>query len=148
MNPLVFMAPNQGKPLFLYISAIMIATLVALFAQQDHEGKEQSFYYISCTLVGYEKVITLQLRMHVWLQFFLHKNCVITCSQIKTKLIARIDPLKYLLNKATLIGRLVKWIIMLSEFKIDYVDSKPIKAKVIVDQLIDAQMIDDSPLVS
>lgn len=65
----------------------------------------------------------------------------------KTKLIVRIDPLKYLLNKATLTGRLAKWVII-SEFKIDYADIKEIKGKVIADQLRNASMIGDSPIVS
>lgn len=42
----------------------------------------------------------------------------------KTKLIAKIDPLKYLLNKAALIGRLAKWFIILSEYEIEYVVHK------------------------
>lgn len=66
----------------------------------------------------------------------------------KTKLIARIDPLKYLLNKATLTGRLAKWVMILSEFDIEYVDRKAIKGQAIADQLEDAPMIDDVPLQS
>jgi len=62
------------------------------------------------------------------------------------KLIAKIDPLKYLLNKATLIGRLSKWIMLLSEFDIEYVDRKAIKGQVLADQLADAPLTDDSPL--
>lgn len=38
------------------------------------------------------------------------------------KLVAKIDPLKYLLNKATLTGRLDKWVMVLIEFYIEYVD--------------------------
>ena len=50
-----------------------------------------------------------------------------------TWLIAKIDPLKYLLNKATLIGRLAKWVMILSEFDIQYVERKAIKGQEIVD---------------
>lgn len=66
----------------------------------------------------------------------------------KTKLIARIDPLKYLLNKATLTGRLAKWVMILSVFDIEYVDRKAIKGQAIANQLADAPMIDDTPIVS
>ncbi|GLJ18026.1 hypothetical protein SUGI_0318100 [Cryptomeria japonica] len=66
----------------------------------------------------------------------------------KTKLVARIDPLKYLLNKATLTGRLAKWVMILSEFNIEYVDRKAIKGQALADQLADAPMIDDVPLSS
>jgi hypothetical protein len=44
------------------------------------------------------------------------------------KLVTKIDPLKYLLRKATLIGRLAKWVMILSEFDIHYIDQQAIKA--------------------
>ena len=42
-------------------------------------------------------------------------------------LISKIDPLKYLVSKSILIGFLAKWIMILSEFDIEYVDRKAIK---------------------
>ena len=42
-------------------------------------------------------------------------------------LIAKIDPLKYLIGKVTLIGRLAKWMMILSEFDIQYIEHKAIK---------------------
>ena len=44
-----------------------------------------------------------------------------------TYLIAKIDPLKYLLSKAALTGRAAKWVLILSEFDIVYKDHKAIK---------------------
>lgn len=66
----------------------------------------------------------------------------------KTNFIERIDPLKYLLNKATLMSGLAKLVMMLSKFDIEYVDRKAIKGQAIVDQLEDAPMIDDTPIIS
>ena len=57
-----------------------------------------------------------------------------------TRLVAKIDPLKYLLNKAALTGRLAKWVMVLSEFDIHHVEPKDIKGQVIADQLVDAPM--------
>ena len=57
-----------------------------------------------------------------------------------TWLVAKIDPLKYLLSKEALKGRLAKWVMILSEFDIQYVEHKAIKGKAIVDQLADAPM--------
>lgn len=51
------------------------------------------------------------------------------------KLVAKIDPLKYLLSKAALTGRLAKWVMLLSEFDIQYVERRAIKGKIIADQL-------------
>ena len=42
-------------------------------------------------------------------------------------LIAKIDPLKYLLSKATLIGYMAKGMMILLEFDIQYVKCKAIK---------------------
>lgn len=61
-------------------------------------------------------------------------------------MIAKIDPLKYFLNKATLTGRLAKWIMILSEFDIKYVDRKAIKGQFITDQLAKTPLQDDHPL--
>lgn len=62
------------------------------------------------------------------------------------KLIAKIDPLKYLLNKANLTGKLAKWVMMLNEFDIQYVDRKEIKVQAIADQLAEAPLPDSHPL--
>lgn len=62
------------------------------------------------------------------------------------KLVTKIDPQKYLLSKATLTGQLAKWVMILNEFDIEYVDQKAIKGQVIVDQLADAPLQDDQYL--
>lgn len=49
------------------------------------------------------------------------------------KLVAKIDPLKYLLNKDALTGRIDKWVMILSEFDTQYTDIKAIKGQDIVD---------------
>ena len=61
-------------------------------------------------------------------------------------LITKIDPLKYLLCKAALIGRLAKWMMILSEFDIEYIERKEIKGKDIRDQLVDFPLQDDAPI--
>ena len=64
------------------------------------------------------------------------------------KLIIKIDPLKYLLAKATLIGCMAKLVMLLSEFNIEYVERKAIKGQVIADQLAEAPLYAENPLVS
>ncbi len=44
-----------------------------------------------------------------------------------TWLVAKIDPIKYLLSKEALTGRLAKWVMRLSEFDIRYIECKAIK---------------------
>ena len=50
-----------------------------------------------------------------------------------TRLVAKINPLKYLLSKATLTGCLAKWVMVLSEFDIQYVERKDTKGQVIAE---------------
>ena len=63
------------------------------------------------------------------------------------QLASKIDPLKYMLSRKTLIGRLAKWVMLLSEFDIQYVDRKATKGQAIADHLADAPLVDAYPLV-
>lgn len=45
----------------------------------------------------------------------------------KVQLISQFDPLKYLMNREALIGRIAKWVMILSELDIEYVNRKSIK---------------------
>ncbi|GLJ56018.1 hypothetical protein SUGI_1202730 [Cryptomeria japonica] len=137
---------DPSKPLLLYISATN-TTLGVLLAQHNAEGKECVVYYISRTLVGYELNYTPIERacLAIILVATKLRHYLLTH---KVQLIAKIDPLKYLLNKATLTGHLAKWVMILSEFDIEYVDRKAIKGQVIADQLANAPLIGDHPLIS
>lgn len=105
-----------------------------------------SYNYISRTLVNYEHNYS-----------FIEKAClaIVFASQKlhhyllmdKVKLISNIDPLKYLLSKATLMGRLAKWVMILSEFDIDYVDRKAIKGQAIADQLENTPIESSNPIL-
>lgn len=61
-------------------------------------------------------------------------------------LIAKIDPLKYLLRKNALTGHLAKWMMILSEFDIQYVKHKAIKGQAIASQLADFPTEDATPM--
>ena len=139
------MAPIPGKPFILYISATDTA-LGALLAQNDEQGRERAIYYISRTLVGYELNYSLIERACLAVVFAAQKLRHYMLHQ-KTMLISKIDPLKYLLSKASLTGRLAKWVMILSEFGIEYVDRKAIKGQVIEDQLAELPMSDDHPML-
>ena len=47
--------------------------------------------------------------------------------------VARMNPLKYLFEKPTLSGRLLKWLILLTEFDLKYVARKTIKGSIVLD---------------
>ena len=124
-KPHFLIPPIPRKPLILYISAT-VNSLGALLAQQDESGKERAIYYISHTLVQYELNYTC-----------IEKSClVVMFASQKLKhymlahtmqLVAKIDPLKYLLSKVALTSQLAKWMMILLEFDIQYVEQKAIK---------------------
>lgn len=130
--------------MFLYISATNVS-LGALLAQHDEEGKEREVYYISRTLVGHELNYSSIEKTCLAVVFATQKLRYYMLIH-SMKLIAKIDPLKYLLSNSTLIGRLAKWVMILSEFDIEYVDRKAIKGQVITDQLAEAPLQHDKPL--
>ena len=53
----------------------------------------------------------------------------------KVWLVARIDPLKYLMEKPVQDGKTAKWVLLLSEFNIKYVTQKSVKGRAIADHL-------------
>ena len=53
----------------------------------------------------------------------------------KVLLIARMDPLKYLMEKPMQDGKTAKWVLLLSKFDIKYLTQKSIKGKAIADHL-------------
>lgn len=64
------------------------------------------------------------------------------------QLVSKIDPLKYMLSRIALTGRLAKWVMLLSEFNIQYVDRKVVKGQAIADHLADEPLVDTYPLIT
>ena len=63
-------------------------------------------------------------------------------------LISQLDPLRYLFDRPSLIGRLMRWLVLLTEFVIQYVSQKSIKGSVVADHLaslptIESRLVDD-----
>lgn len=137
------MSPIPSQPLILYIF-IIVTAVGALLAQLNDEGKEREIYYISRTLVGYEIYYSLMEKAYLAIIFSSQKLQDYMLSHI-VKLICKIDPLKYLLSKTTLTGLMAKWVMLLSEFDILYVDQKAIKGQVIAVQLAETPLVDAYP---
>ena len=54
----------------------------------------------------------------------------------KVLLIAKMDPLKYLMEKPVQDGKTAKWVLLLLEFDIKYMTQKSVKGRVIADHLV------------
>ena len=63
------------------------------------------------------------------------------------QLVARADPIKYVLSQPALMGRLGKWAVSMMEYDITYVPQKAIKGQALADFLAAHPLPDDSPLI-
>ena len=56
-------------------------------------------------------------------------------TEYSVHLISRLDPLRYLFDRTTLVGRLMRWLVLLTEFDIHYVTQKSIRWSIVADHL-------------
>ena len=129
----------------MYITATP-TTLGALLAQLDDTEKERAIYCISHILVGYELNYTPTKKASLVVVFSTQKLCHYMLSHTM-QLISKINPLKYMLSITILVGCLAKWVMLLSEYEIQYIDRKAIKGQTIADHLEDAPLVVDHPLI-
>ena len=61
-------------------------------------------------------------------------------------LVSRLDPLRYLFDRPVLTGRLMRWLVLLTEFDIQYVTQKLGKGSVVADHLASWPVSDDRPI--
>jgi ribonuclease HI len=143
-SPPILSAPTKGKPLIRYTAA-MPTSLGALLAQNSETGKEVALYYLSRTLLGAEcnypdiekiwlaLVFAAQKLRHYILEHTIH-------------LVSRADPLRHILSKMTLSGRLSKWAMFLSKFHIVFVPQKAVKGQALANFLAAHPIPDDFPI--
>ena len=146
MKPPVLMSPIKGKPLLLYIT-VLDGSLGALLAQHNEHGKENALFYLSRTLVGAEVNYSLIEKTCLALVFALQKLKHFILEH-EVKLISRADPLKYILSRPILSGKIAKWAVILQQFAIEYVPQRAVKGQALADFLAAHPIPDDSPLVT
>ena len=126
--------PVLEKPLLLCITTTDIA-MGALFAQYLEESrKENAIYYISKKMLAYEEKYSPLEKTCVALVWVTRKLRHYMLA-FKVLLFARMDPLKYLMEKLVQDGKTAKWVLLLSEFDIKYVTQKSVKGRAIADHL-------------
>ncbi|KAM1551476.1 hypothetical protein ACFX10_043602 [Malus domestica] len=101
-NPPVLEVPVPGKPLILYIAA-QESSVGALLAQENESQKEGALYYLSQTLTGaelnYSSIEKMCLALVLAIQNLRHYMHAYTIH-----LVAKADPVKYVISKLVLIG--------------------------------------------
>ncbi|KAA0058370.1 uncharacterized protein E5676_scaffold1359G00130 [Cucumis melo var. makuwa] len=132
---LVLGAPVPGEPLILYIAAQEMS-LGALLAQEKEKGKERALYYLSRTLVGavvnYYPIEKICLALFFAIDKLRHYIQAFT-----VHLVAKADPIKYVLSRSIISGRLAKWAVILQQYDIVYISQKAIKGQALADFLAD-----------
>ncbi|XP_070025835.1 uncharacterized protein [Nicotiana sylvestris] len=130
----VLVPPEPGRHLILYLT-VLYNSFVCVLGQHDITSKkEQAIYYLSKKFTPYEVKYTLLERTYCSLTWVVQK-LKHYLSSYTTYLISHMDPLKYIFQKPILIGRLVKWQILLTEFDINYVTQTMMKAQALADHL-------------
>ncbi|XP_020081530.1 uncharacterized protein LOC109705200 [Ananas comosus] len=133
MSPPVLAALIHGKPLILYTAALD-GSLGALLAQNNEEGKEQALYYLSRMLEGAENSYS-QIEKHCLALIFAVKKLRHYMLEHKIYLVSKVNPLKFLMTRPVLTGRLAKWTVILLEFDITYTPQKAVKGQALADFL-------------
>ena len=67
-------------------------------------------------------------------------------TKILMHLISRLDLLRYLFDRPILTSRLMKWLILLTKFNIQYVSQKSIKGSIVADHLASLPTSEDRPV--
>ena len=61
-------------------------------------------------------------------------------------LVSRLDPLRYLFDSLVLTSRLIRWLVLLKEFDIQYVTQKSVKGSIVADHLASLPISDDKSI--
>ena len=118
LSPPILVPPTPRQPLLLYFSVSDIA-LVCMLAQLDDSGKERAIYYLSKRMLEYEcKYIMIERLCLVLVWATRRLRHYVT--EYSILLVSRLDPLRYLFNRPVLTGRLMGWLVLLTEFDIQH----------------------------
>ncbi|XP_074277586.1 uncharacterized protein LOC141601220 [Silene latifolia] len=135
----IHMAPKDkkatGKPLVLYIAA-QERSLGAMCAQEIEDRKERALYYLSRTFVGaelnYSPIEKICLALVFAIQKLRHYMQAYTIH-----VVSKAEPIKYILSRPVLSGRLAKWAVLLKQYDLVFVSQKAVKGQTIADFFAD-----------
>jgi ribonuclease HI len=126
-------APILGKPLRLYLASNSQA-IGALIAQENDNGVEQPIYYVSRTLKDAESRYSGAERSCLALIYASQRLRHYFLAH-KVQLMTRSHPIRSLLQRPVLSGRLAQWLLQLSQYEIIVETPTAIKSQAIADLL-------------
>nr|XP_025703449.1 uncharacterized protein LOC112805264 [Arachis hypogaea] len=128
-KPPILQKPKLGKPLYLYLSITDVAISSVLTAEEDKQ--QRHVYFVSKSLQNAELRYPRLEKLALALVFSARRLRPYFQSH---PIIVRTDyPLRQILSKPELAGRLIKWSIELSEFDISYQPRGTIKPQWLAD---------------
>ena len=133
LSPPILVPSVPGLPLLLYLSVsdVLLGCMLALL---DDSDKERAIYYLSKRMLEYE-------TRYVMIERFCLALVWATCRsrhymiEYSVQLVSRLDHLRYLFDIPVLTSRLMRWLVLLTEFDIQYVTQKSITRSVLADHL-------------
>jgi len=145
LEPPILVPPVEGRPLIMYL-AVFDESMGCVLGQQDETGKkEHAIYYLSKKFTDCETRYTM-----------LEKTCCALAWAAKrlrhylvnhtTWLISRMDPIKYIFEKAAVTGKIARWQMLLSEYDIVFKTQKAIKGSILADHLAYQPLDDYQPI--
>ena len=119
--------------------------LGCMLAQLDDLGKERAIYYLSKRMMEYECKYIMIKRLClalIWatkrLRHYVKKYSIL--------LVSHLDPLRYQFDRPVLTGRLMRWLVLLTKFDIQYVTHKSVKGSLVIDHLASLLVSNDRPI--
>jgi ribonuclease HI len=126
-------APIPGKPLRLYLASNSQA-IGALIAQENDNGVKQPIYYVSRTLKDAESRYSGAKRSCLALIYASQRLRHYFLAH-KVQLMTKSHPIRSLLHRSVLSGRLAQWLLQLSQYEIIAETPTAIKSQAIADLL-------------
>uniref|UniRef100_A0A2N9G488 Uncharacterized protein n=1 Tax=Fagus sylvatica TaxID=28930 RepID=A0A2N9G488_FAGSY len=126
-------APVPGRPLRLYLASNSEA-IGGLVAQEDEEGTERPIYYVSRALKDAETRYSGAERACLALIYASQRLRHYFLAH-KIQLITKSHPIRSLLHRPVLSGRLAQWLLQLSQYEITTETPTAIKSQAIADLL-------------
>nr|XP_025616244.1 uncharacterized protein LOC112708272 [Arachis hypogaea] len=128
-NPPVLQKPKSGEPLYIYLSITDASISSALVTETDRN--QQPVYFVSKSLQNAELRYPRLEKLALALVFSSRR--LRPYFQSHTIIVRTGQPLRQVLSKPELAGRLIKWAIELSEFDIQYQPRGSVKSQYLVD---------------
>ena len=116
-----------------------------MLAQLDDLGNERAIYYLSKKMLEYECryiMIECLFLALVWATRRLRHYVI----EYPIRLVSRLDLLRYLFDRPILTGKLMRWLVLLIKFDIQYVRQKSVKSSIVADHLVLLLVSDDRPI--